>query len=86
MILGVPLEAIEHDYFLTDVALKDSQAERMAEIRTIGLPGHWAGTASNMISGIHQHLTDTYGGLNAYLDGIGFLEQERSKVKDNLLY
>jgi protein-tyrosine phosphatase len=86
MILEIPVEAIEHDYFLTDVALKESQAERMAEIRTIGLPDHWAGTASNMISGIHSHLTDKYGGLDAYLDGVGFSEQERTKVKTNLLY
>lgn len=87
MMLGVPLEAIEHDYFLTDAALQgEGLDERLAEIRSIGLPVQWAGTAEDMITGIQDHLKTTYGGLDAYLDGIGFLEEDRARVRENLLY
>lgn len=87
MILSVPLETIEHDYFLTDPALQGKGLDkRVAEIRAIGLPAHWAGTTKDMIKGIRDHLRDQYGGLDAYLDSIGFPEGQRVRVRENLLY
>lgn len=87
MILSTPIEAIEHDYFLTDPALQgEGLAERVAEIRSIGLPDHWAGTAPDMITGLRDHLQNQHGGLDCYLDGIGFMKEDRRKVRETLLY
>ncbi|KYK54328.1 hypothetical protein DCS_06285 [Drechmeria coniospora] len=86
MILDVPVSAIEHDYFLTDAALLSSRDERLAEVREIGLSDEWASTAEDMITGMDEHLVQKYGGLNAYLDHIGFGEAARTKLRDVLLY
>ncbi|UNI19140.1 Protein-tyrosine-phosphatase [Purpureocillium takamizusanense] len=86
MILEVPAPAIEHDYFLTDAALISERDERLAEIRNIGLTDEWFNTAEDMISGMEKHLAQTYGGLDAYLDGIGFGQQDRDRLREQLLY
>ncbi|KAL3957888.1 hypothetical protein ACCO45_008466 [Purpureocillium lilacinum] len=86
MILEVPAPAIEHDYFLTDAALVSEREERIAEIRNIGLTDEWFNTAEDMITGMEKHLAQTYGGLDAYLDGIGFSEQDRARLREKLLY
>ncbi|KAM6522618.1 hypothetical protein FALCPG4_012253 [Fusarium falciforme] len=86
MILDVPVAAIEHDYALTDEALIPEREERLVEIRQIGLTDEWADTAKDMIVRIEQHLNEEYGGLDAYLDGIGFDADDRARVRDALLY
>ncbi|OAQ77638.1 tyrosine/serine protein phosphatase [Purpureocillium lilacinum] len=86
MILEVPASAIEHDYFLTDAALVSEREERIAEIRNIGLTDEWFNTAEDMITGMEKHLAQTYGGLDAYLDGIGFSEEDRARLREKLLY
>ena len=86
MALNVPTPAIEHDYFLTDAALAPERDARLAEIREIGLTDDWAGTAEDMISGIEKHLYQKYGGVERYLDHIGFGADDRAKLRDTLLY
>ena len=86
MILDVPIPAIEHDYVLTDAALLAERAERLVEIREIGLTDAWASTAEDMISGMEKHLAREYGGLDGYLDSIGFGQADRTKLREVLLY
>lgn len=86
MILGIPQAAIEYDYSLTDEALVPERQERIAEVRSIGLTEEWTRTAKDMVVRVEQHLRDHYGGLNAYLDGIGFGDEDRSRVRETLLY
>lgn len=86
MILGIPRPAIEHDYFLTDAALMPARPQMLVEIHEIGLTDDWAGTAKDMISSIQSHITDKYGSLDAYLDSIGFDQDERAKIQETLLY
>ncbi|PNY27637.1 Tyrosine-protein phosphatase [Tolypocladium capitatum] len=86
MILGVPIPAIEHDYFLTDTALLSERDERLVEIREIGLTDAWASTAEDMISGMEKHLAQKYGGLGDYLETVGFGEADRAKLREVLLY
>jgi protein-tyrosine phosphatase len=85
-ILGVPIPAIEHDYFLTDSALDAGKEERLAEIRAIGLTEDWGVTATDMITAIYEHIDQAYGSLDNYLDGIGFDHDKRRKVREMLLY
>ncbi|KAF5025431.1 hypothetical protein F66182_2491 [Fusarium sp. NRRL 66182] len=86
MILDVPLPAIEYDYALSNDALISEREQRLVEIREIGLTDEWLNTADDMIIGIKQHLDDRYGGLDTYLDGIGFGADDRAKLRDSLLY
>ena len=86
MILGVPTTAIERDYSLTDAALHSDRAQRLHEIRELGLTDDWADTHRDMISAIQNHLESRYGGLDAYLDQIGFDETGRSRIRGALLY
>ncbi|KAH7152496.1 protein-tyrosine phosphatase-like protein [Dactylonectria estremocensis] len=86
MILSVPVPAIEHDYGLTDEALLAEREERIAETRQIGLTEEWVSTAKDMIVRIEQHLNDKYGGLDKYLDGVGFGAGDRAMVRETLLY
>jgi hypothetical protein len=86
MILDVPISAIEYDYGLSDEALIPEREQRLIEIREIGLTDEWLHTADDMIVGLQKHLDSKYGGLNAYLDGIGFGAGDRAKLRDALLY
>ncbi|EHK27470.1 uncharacterized protein TRIVIDRAFT_188312 [Trichoderma virens Gv29-8] len=85
MILGIPRAAIEHDYFLTDAKLMSSRPQMLKEIHEIGLTDDWAGTAKDMISSIESYIEDKYGGLDSYLDSIGFDQQQRARVRETLL-
>ncbi|GKT49299.1 tyrosine-protein phosphatase 1 [Colletotrichum spaethianum] len=86
MALDVPLEAIEHDYMLTSGALESEREERLAEIREIGLTDDWFDTAPDMIVRTARHLDDVYGGIAGYLDKIGFVQDDRKKLREMLLY
>lgn len=86
MILGIPASAIEYDYWLSDDELIPEREERVAEIKQIGLTEDWADTAKDMIVRILWHLNEEYGGLDSYLDQIGFEEEHRAKVREALLY
>lgn len=86
MISGVPIPAIEYDYSLTDDALIPEREERLREIHEIGLTDEWANTAKDMIVQIKWHLDEEYGGLDNYLDQIGFGDDDRDRVREALLY
>ncbi|KAJ3503499.1 hypothetical protein NM208_g16502 [Fusarium decemcellulare] len=86
MILDVPVSAIEYDYALSDEGLIPERKERVIEIRQIGLTDDWADTAKDMVERVEKHLNDNYGGLDAYLDGVGFNADDRTKLRDALLY
>ncbi|KAL2760581.1 hypothetical protein ACRALDRAFT_2024533 [Sodiomyces alcalophilus JCM 7366] len=86
MILGVPVSAIEHDYALSDEGLVQDKEQRLEDVRGIDLPDDWHKTAPGMIAAISEHLTRRYGGLDGYLDTIGFQPTERSQLRERLLY
>ncbi len=86
MILDVPVDAIEHDYFLSNPGLAGERERLVKEVRQIGLTDEWVGTSKDMVVGMRKHLDDNYGGLDAYLDGIGFDDASRSQLRDTLLY
>lgn len=86
MILDTPIDAIEHDYFLTNKGLEAENAQILTEVRQIGLTEEWATTSPVMIRGLQKHLVAKYGGLNAYLDGIGFGPDLRAGLQERLMY
>ncbi|KAK3181067.1 hypothetical protein K4F52_007608 [Lecanicillium sp. MT-2017a] len=86
MILDVPIDAIEHDYFLSNAGLETEREKLIKEVKQIGLTEEWVGTSKDMVVGMQRHLDDKYGGLEAYLDGIGFNKGCRVQLRDTLLY
>lgn len=86
LVCGVPVGAIQHDYHLTDEKLRSEQEGRLREIREMGLGDDWAKTAPGFVEGVVRHLEDRYGGVEAYMDGIGFGDEERTKLRQKLAY
>lgn len=86
MMLDVPISAIEHDYTLSNEGLVQDKEQRLAEIREIDLPEDWHNTAPGMIVGISEHLACLYGGVDSYLDTIGFRQTERQQLRERVLY
>jgi protein-tyrosine phosphatase len=86
MIIGVPPEATDHDYQLSDEELQPEKASRLAEIREIGLSDEFGDTAKDMIARTSKHIETNYGSLDGYLDGIGFGVDKREKLRDILAY
>lgn len=84
--LGVPVSAIEHDYVASEKGLATFANTRLAQIARIGLTEEWGKTDPKMIRALDEHLTKVYGGIDGYLDSIGFTEEERRKMRDLLLY
>lgn len=86
MILDVPVDAIEHDYFLSDKLPEVELQKRVRDVREIGLADDWSRTASTLIPFISTHIKEEYGDLNSYLDLNGFDSAQRTKLRDLLLY
>lgn len=85
MILRVPPDAIDHDYRLSDGSLNAERQERLAELRVLGLSDGWIDTDPGMVPAVKAHMDTKYGGLDGYLDFIGFTEGERSRLRELLL-
>lgn len=86
LIVGVPDEAVDFDYQLSDKELQPEKASRLAEIREIGLPDEFGDTAKDLIETVNRHIESTYGSLDGYLDAIGFGQDKRARLRDNLAY
>ena len=82
----MPVQAISHDYSLSDAGLEAEKEARLVEIREIGLTDDWGDTAPGFVEGIERHLQTKYGGLENYLDGIGFVDYQRERLRELLLY
>jgi protein-tyrosine phosphatase len=86
LICGVPLEAIQYDYHLSDEKLLSEEQNRLVEIREMGLGDDFAKTAPGFVEGIVEHLQSRHGGLDKYLDSIGFGGDRRAALREKLLY
>jgi protein-tyrosine phosphatase len=83
-LLDVPLDAIIHDYTLSESELEPERESRLAEIRAIGLSDEFAKAPVEWIPKMHAYLQDTHGGIKAYLNRINVNDQVQSRVLENL--
>lgn len=91
LVCGAPAAAVGYDYALTDDKLAEGEPaeqkrDRLAEIREMGLSDEFGRTVDGFVEGVVRHLDDKYGGLEAYLDGVGFREGDRRALREKLLY
>lgn len=84
MTLGVPIEAITHDYLLTQDGLQSEKEARLAEIKEIGLTPEWGDCPEDFVARVDEHVSSRYNGIDGYLDRIGFGEGERSRLVEAL--
>ncbi|KAI0852238.1 protein-tyrosine phosphatase-like protein [Daldinia vernicosa] len=80
MILGVPSAAIMRDYQLSREGLAINEEARLKEARRVGLSPEWVDVPGDFVEGIKGHLDVKYGGIDAYLDGIGFGKDGRERL------
>ena len=83
-ILEVPLEAISHDYCMSEEKLLPERESRLKEIHEIGLSDDFAGCPADFINKIYEYLENSYGGVGNYLTTIGFKEKERAALVHEL--
>ncbi|KAK7706385.1 hypothetical protein SLS64_007725 [Diaporthe eres] len=86
LICAVPVEAIQYDYHLSDEKLLSEEQARLVEIREMGLGDDFAKTAPGFVRGIVDHLESKHGGLDKYLDSIGFGDDKRASLREKLAY
>ncbi|KAI1434634.1 tyrosine/serine protein phosphatase [Xylaria sp. CBS 124048] len=84
LVLRAPTDAITHDYLLSQQGLEPERAARVAEIVRIGLTPEWADCPPDLILRFCSHLDVRYGGVNGYLDSIGFGPEERARLVEVL--
>ncbi|KAI0503318.1 hypothetical protein F5B22DRAFT_558419 [Xylaria bambusicola] len=84
LILRVPTDAITHDYLLSQAGLKPEREERVAEMRHIGLSPEWGDCPPELIQRVSEHLDVRYGGVDGYLDSIGFGAEDRARLVEVL--
>ncbi|KAF7938712.1 uncharacterized protein EAE98_001050 [Botrytis deweyae] len=83
-ILEVPIEAISHDYLMSEEKLLPERESRLKEIHEIGLSDDFAGCPVDFIEKIYEYLENTYGGVGDYLTTIGFTKDERTALAKEL--
>ncbi|KAI1404601.1 tyrosine/serine protein phosphatase [Hypoxylon fuscum] len=80
MTLNVHTEVIEYDYMLTQKGLEAERETRLEEIRELGLTPDWGDCPGDFVTKVENHVNTKYGGINGYLDSIGFGSSERQQL------
>ncbi len=85
---GVDRETITHDYALTDVYLEPMRDAFREHARTAGIDmvqyEHMISCQPDYITAFLDHLTERYGGAEAYLLKAGLSAREVAAIRDNL--
>jgi protein tyrosine/serine phosphatase len=85
MLCDVSLEAIEKDYQLSGKELEPERAERVEEIRSIGLPDSFADCEEGWARRVAEFVENRFGGVEGYLDGCGIGKEQRIALRDSLV-
>ena len=75
------MAAIEKDYMLSEPELEAEKPERMKEISSIGLSEQFALCPADVVSSVHAHLEDKYGGAERYLLSTGITQGQVESIK-----
>ncbi|KAF2499448.1 tyrosine/serine phosphatase-like protein [Lophium mytilinum] len=85
MLLGVPQEAVEKDYMVSEPNLLSEKTERMKEIESIGLTEHFASCPPELVPEVQNHITEKYGSVEKYLLKTGVTKEMQETIKTRLL-
>lgn len=83
-VLHIPLDLIKADYVLSNEGLERVRASMMIEVLEIGMDEKYTQAPEEVVDEVWGFLEDG-GGVEAYLDEIGFGESKRQKLRELLL-
>lgn len=83
-LLEIPIDAITNDYMMSEKELEPEIEARIMEIKSIGLTEDFAHCDENWVREMDGYLQEKYGGVRAYLEVIGFSEEDQEKLVDKL--
>ena len=81
LLCGVSKEAIASDYQLSESELKPEIEEKVAELRSVGLPESFAGCADGWVEEVGTYIEDTFGGVESYLESCGVTLERQKKLR-----
>jgi protein tyrosine/serine phosphatase len=84
LLMGVELDAAEHDYMITQSELVSEREERTKEINSIGLPDSFADCDPGFVKEVDRHIRDRFGGIEQYLEHTGVNAELQASVRRNL--
>ncbi|KAG9234184.1 tyrosine/serine protein phosphatase-like protein [Amylocarpus encephaloides] len=84
LLLGVPVDAIVHDYLLSEEELVPEYESRLEEIRSIGLGEEFAGCPADWVQEMVSHLDIKHGGARGYAKSIGFQELDQEALVERM--
>jgi len=84
-VLGVPLEQVKADYALSNEGLAPVRASMIKEVEEIGMDADYTKAPPEVVETVWDFLQTEYGGVDGYLDIIGFGEEKRRTLRKLLL-
>lgn len=85
LLLDTPRQAISTDYLASERELLPEKESRMAEISEVGLSEDFAGCPPTFVAELCDHIKETYGSLQGYLEQIGVDRVTQKNIVENLL-
>ncbi|KAK7055220.1 tyrosine serine protein [Favolaschia claudopus] len=84
-ICKIPLEHIKADYALSNEGLAPVRASMIKEVEEIGMAADYTLAPPQVVDTVYDFLQTEYGGVEAYLNLIGFGKEKRQTVRRLLL-
>ena len=85
MLCDVSVEAIAADYTLSERELGPEREEKLAEIRSIGLPDSFADCPAGWTGKVSQYMDKECGGITTYLESCGVSLDQQKRLRMLLL-
>ena len=82
--LNIPRGTIAYDYVALEAELRSDRKARMQDLKVLGLGEEFAGTPSDFVTQISQHINNKYEGLLPYFVCIGFKPDLQEVIKSSL--
>ncbi|THU89520.1 hypothetical protein K435DRAFT_760999 [Dendrothele bispora CBS 962.96] len=79
--LGVPLEVVRAEYALSNQGLESIRESMVKEVEEIGMDVDYTKAPEEVVDTVWNFLQEEYGGVDNYLDAIGFGEQKRETLR-----
>ncbi|KAJ7026736.1 protein-tyrosine phosphatase-like protein [Mycena alexandri] len=83
--LGMPLEQVKADYALSNEGLAPVRASMIKEVEEMGMDADYTQAPPEVVEAVWIFLLQEYGGIDEYLDAIGFGKEKRRTLRKLLL-
>ncbi|KAK3718307.1 hypothetical protein LTR37_005120 [Vermiconidia calcicola] len=84
LLCDVPRKAIDADYRMSESELAPEREEKVAEIRSIGLPDSFADCPGDWVETVCKYIDEACGVVEEYLESCGVGAEQQAKLKNAL--